>query len=216
MKYLRYPLACALSAWLAVNTAMADQSVQKGAPREIAILHIRVLSGEDSLQTAGAVSKHPIVVLITDESGRPVESATVSFRLPSDGPGGTFSTGLKSEVMTTGSDGRAGVFAIQWDGAPGSVQLRVTAVKGDARAGTILSLTLAEAGPHVKTAARLSRSAGAKTSSRGKWAVLAIAIAGAAAGGLAAGLSQGGSKTTPAASAPAVQIGSPSISIGRP
>jgi hypothetical protein len=215
MKHLRYPLACVLSAWLAVITARADQPVAADAPREIAILHIRVLSGEDSVQPAGSVSKQPIVVLITDETGQPVQGATVSFRLPTAAPGGVFSSGLRSEVITTGSDGRAVLFGVTWDRTPGAVQIRVTAVKDSVRAGTIISLNLIESAAAGKAFSPAGRTRAAKSGAKSKWAVLAI-VAGAAAGGLAAGLSRGGEKTAAAPPAPSVQIGPPSISIGRP
>lgn len=217
MRQGRYALACVLSTGLVADTAMAAQAVVAGAPREIAILHIRVLSGEGATFVAGSRSTQPVVVQVTDEAARPVEGATVSFRLPERGPGGIFSNGLRTEVTSTGLDGRAGVFGVVWDHTSGPIQMQVTAVKGGARAGTIVSLEIAASAAPVARSVPIQRLVRPKgNSSRGKWAVVTLVIAGAAAGGLAAGLSHGGSRTAPSPSTPSVQIGSPSITIGGP
>ena len=44
-------------------------------------------------------------MLVTDETGRPVANAAVSFRLPEDGPGGMFSSGPRTEANDQGSGG---------------------------------------------------------------------------------------------------------------
>jgi len=53
---------------------------------------------------AASRSARPITVEITEETGKPVAGAAVSFHLPEEGPGGTFVNGLRTEVVIT--DGR--------------------------------------------------------------------------------------------------------------
>ncbi len=71
------------------------------APGQVAILQIRVIEGEGAVHLPGARSSRPIAVEITDETGRPVAGAAVSFHLPEDGPGGAFVNGLRTEVVIT-------------------------------------------------------------------------------------------------------------------
>lgn len=216
MKQWRYAMACALSACLAADTAMAAQAAAAGALREIAILHIRVISGEGAIHAAGSRTAQPLLALITDEAGAPVDGATVSFRLPDGAPSGRFSNGLHTEIVTTSHDGRAAAFGVQWDRTPGAVQIRITAAKGAARAGTIVSLELSVSESTSGDALSVRRpSARGSSGSRGKWVLATLVIAGAAAGGLMAGLNHAGKRASAPAS-PTVQIGPPVITIGAP
>lgn len=147
---------------------------------------------------------------VTDETGRPVSGAAVSFRMPEEGPTGIFSSGMATEVVTTTPDGRAAIFGMQWNRAAGPFQIRITAVAGELRSGTVSpqylsdSAPVGELGPFRK-----------KGSSR-KWVILTAVAGGVAAGILAA--SSGGSAPAaagPPASAPP-SIGTPSISVSRP
>jgi hypothetical protein len=152
-------------------------------------------------------------VQVTDETGHPVDAATVSFQLPeSGGPGGTFSTGAKIEIATTGNDGRAGVWGMQWNRTVGSFEIRITAVKGQIRAGTLCSQFLTDAlAPHNS----LSSQARAGPSRGHKWLWISLAVAGAAAGGAVFAL---GSKTSQGtvASSSGVQLGTPTVILGHP
>ena len=46
-----------------------------------------------------------IAVQLTDETGRPLEGVAVSFRMPEEGPGGSFESGMKTEIAITAADG---------------------------------------------------------------------------------------------------------------
>ena len=159
------------------------------------------------VRSGGSKDGRPIAVQISDETGRPVDGASVTFRLPEEGPGGVFAKGMRTEVVTTGPDGSALVQGVVWNRLPGAFQIRITAIKGQIRAGTVLSQYISNA----PEGARLTGGSSGK-----KWLVVAAIAAGAAAG-LAAGLSK--SPSTPAGTVPTSpppQIGAPTITLGRP
>ena len=171
-----------------------------------------MLEGEGAINSAGSKSDRPIAVQLTDETGRPLEGVAVSFRLPEEGPGGTFEGRGKTEIVVTTPDGRAAARGIRWNRIAGPFQIRITAAKGESRAGTICSQYISDT-PAAKAS-------GTRRGGKAKWIALA-AIAGGAAAGVAVGMgggSQGQNPTTqppPTASQP-VQIGPPTISLGRP
>ena len=129
--------------------------------------------------------------------------------MPEEGPSGTFEGGMKTDIAITAADGRASVHGIRWNQVPGPLQIRVTAAKGESRAGAICSQYISDA-----PVAKSPRSGhGGKT----KW----IALAAIAAGGAAAGMAVGKGSTPPQVSQPAAaalptSIGIPTISIGKP
>ena len=182
------------------------------AQTDPAILQIRVVEGEGVAYSLNSRATRGVTVQVTDETGRPVDGATVTFRLPDEGPTGSFSSGGRLEISTTRADGRASAWGMQWNGVAGSLEVKITAAKGSARAGTVCPLYLTEA-------AVAENDAGAKVRSGGggshKWLWVAVAVAGAAGGTLAAAAV--GAKTTPAAvGVSALRIGTPSISLGHP
>jgi hypothetical protein len=163
-------------------------------------------------------------VEVTDETGKPVEGAAVSFHLPEEGPGGVFANGMRTEVAVTDSHGHASVHGLQLNRAPGPFQIRIVASKEQARAGMVSSQYIAEpgsgaaAGGHPATA---GNSHGYR-----KWIVVAVLAAGGAAAGI---LVAGKSGSAPAPAAPAalsappapvptvsLTIGAPTITVGKP
>jgi len=193
-------LASCLTGWLLVSTAAAEDSP--------AILQIRVLEGEGAIYAPGSRATRGVTVQITDETGKPVEGASVSFRLPETGPGGAFSNGLKSEFATTKADGRALVWGMQWNRLTGPFEIRITASKGQARAGGVCPQYLSEAVTTKGTS--LARVGGGSH----KWLWISLAVAGAAGGAVAAAAMGGkpASTTSPAV----IEIGTPSINLGKP
>jgi len=175
-----------------------------------ALLAIRLTEGDGAIYAKGSRATRGLTVLITDETGRPVEGATVSFSLPADGPSGEFSSGGRTEIATTRADGRAAVWGMQWNRTSGPFEIRITAVKGQARAGTVSSQFLSDA-VEVKDAAPAKARAGHKL----LW--ISVIIAGAAVAGVAGVVSGKGTAASPAGSAVTpLQIGSPTISLGHP
>ncbi len=140
----------------------------QAAAGDPASLKIRIVEGDGASYPLGSRSTRGIAVEVTDDTGKPVEEATVNFRLPEDGPGGAFSNKSKTQIATTGRDGRASVWGMQWNRTPGAFEVRITVAKGEARAGTVCSQSLTTASV---PAAR--RSGGSH-----KWLWAALAVAG--------------------------------------
>jgi len=175
---------------------------------DIALLNLRVVEGEGSVYAAGSRATRGITVEITDEYARPVTGASVSFMLPESGPSGVFAGGKRSDVAVTNSEGKASVWGMQWNKAPGTVEVRITALKGSVRAGTISTQYISD---------KLPTSSAVSSSHKRRYLIIGAAVAGAAA----AGLALHGSGSGPTAEAPAVivappSIGIPTITIGKP
>jgi hypothetical protein len=180
---------------------------------QTAILQLRVLEGEGAVHPAGSRSARPLTVEVTDETGKPVEHAAVSFHLPEDGPGGIFLNGLRTDVVVTDVAGRAAVRGLQWNRIPGRFQIRIVASFEQARAG-IVSNQYVEGPPMAAGVAPATVQTGR---SHTKWLI----VGALAAGGVAAGLLAGHSGSSPAPAAvtapvPALTIGSPVITVGKP
>ncbi len=209
-------LVCAwLCAWSAPPPLAAQQ-------QDVAVLQLRVIEGDGAVHRPGSKSSTPLTVQVTDEVGRPVAGVTVSFLMPGDGPAGIFASGLSTEVLSSGADGRASVHGVRWGRATGPVRIRITARRGDTRAG-LISTQYIEAVESAEHSGQESK-APSVSKPRAKWIAIAIVAAGAAAGGLALGVAGGGGSPAPSAGAveqppatPAtVQVGKPTISIGAP
>jgi hypothetical protein len=172
---------------------------------QIGVLRLGVVEGEGGVHPGGARSSGAITVQVTDETGSPVVGAAISFQLPESGPGGTFASGLRTDVVLADERGRASVRSLRLNRIPGPFEIRITAAKDQVRAGMISRQYIA---------ATEIKGSGSKR----KWMVLAAVAAGVAAGGVSA---RGGSPTAgspgPSASQPAaLTIGSPTITIQRP
>jgi hypothetical protein len=175
---------------------------------EPAILQIRVIEGEGVAYPLGGRATRGVTVQVTDETGKPMEGVSVSFRLPDEGPSGTFANGSRSEIATSKADGRAAAWGMQWNRTEGSFEIRITAVKGQARAGTVCAIYLSKATAETDSPSPL------KLARSHKWMWITLAVAGGAGIAVAAA-AMGGKSTTPVG--PVVtptSIGTPTIAIG--
>ena len=111
---------------------------------QVAVLQIKVLEGEGAVHPAGARIAHPLTVEVTDETGRPVAGAAVSFQLPPEGPSGLFSNGLRTDLILTDAAGRASIHSVQLNRTGGQFRIRITAVKEQARAGAVSTQFIGE------------------------------------------------------------------------
>jgi hypothetical protein len=191
---------------------MQDAPPDKAADNP-AILQIRVLEGEGVAYPLGGRATRGVTIQVTDETGRPVEGSSVSFRLPEEGPSGTFSNGSRAEIATTKADGRASAWGMQWNRTEGSFEIRITAAKGQARAGTVCAVYLSKLS--AAAAAGEGGSSPLKLARNHKWLWIGLAVAGAAVVVVAA--TALGSKSPPVGpTATPTTIGIPSIVIGQP
>jgi hypothetical protein len=175
---------------------------------DIALLNLRVVEGEGSVYAAGSRAARGITVEITDELARPVTGASVSFMLPESGPSGAFTGGKRTEVAVTNTEGKASVWGMQWNKTPGTVEVRITALKGSVRAGTISTQYITDKQPS---------SSGFSVSHRRRYLIIAAAAAGAAGAAIALGGSHSSTAEQPPAAVVAPpSIGNPTITIGRP
>ncbi len=180
------------------------------------ILQIRVVEGEGAVYPAGSRAIKGITVEVTDEAGQPVPSTAVSFRLPEDGPTGTFQNGTRTEIATTAASGRATVWGMKWNRLTGAMIVRVTAAKGETRAGAVVQQNLVEpSSPAALAASGKQDMVGYKVHRNRRWIWVSAIAAAAAGGGLAFGARAGQGSTNAAAPAVNVTIGSPSIVVGR-
>jgi hypothetical protein len=174
------------------------------------IVQLKVVDGDGATYRTGSRATHGLSVLVTDETGKPVDMASVSFRLPDGGASGAFSSGLRTEIVTTGPDGRASIWGMQWNKTAGPVEIRVTAIKEQARASIVSTEYLSD------SVAVSSGGEGVFTASHGghKWLWIA-GVAALAVGGGAAYFLLKKSPTATNSSTAAVSVGNPSVSVGQ-
>jgi hypothetical protein len=182
------------------------------ATAQVAILQIQIIDGEGGVHPPGARGTRPLTVEITDETGRPVPRAAVSFHLPDEGPGGVFANGLRTDVATTDERGRASLRGWQLNRMPGRFQIRITASKEQATAGVVSFQYITEppGGASAKTA-----TASGESHSHVKWLALLALVAGGAAAGVVVAR-RGAPTPANAASTPSLSIGEPTITVGKP
>ncbi|WP_321475798.1 hypothetical protein [uncultured Paludibaculum sp.] len=170
-------------------------------------LTINVLEGAGSVVARDSVSPQRFLVQVNDAAGHPVPSVTVIFRLPAEGPSGEFASGMRSESVLTGTDGKAYVRGVHWNATPGKLDIHVL-IPGEK----------ADLKIPAEISASMPTSRHVTPKSPKKWIILA-AVSGATIAGLAVA---GGHKNASAA-APATgvyvappNVGPPVISIGKP
>ena len=187
------------------------------AAAQSTVLQIHVLEGEGAIHASGARAAKYLTVEVTDELGKPVPGALVSFRLPEDGPGGVFSNGLHTEVVTTAEDGAASAPSVRWNRLPGAFEIRVVAATEQARAGMVVPMYLSAGGDRADGArsGRSPQPVQFQPKRRSKWLLVGLIAAGAAGVGLSTGWARGPRREAPKTPEPP-RIGSPVISIGRP
>jgi len=119
-----------------------------------AVLHIRIVAGDGGNHAPGSHAGKPLTVEVTDATGKPVAGAKVSFQVPEEGPSGLFTNGLRTDLATTDANGRAAVHGLQFNRVAGSFNVRITAAKEQARAGTIARLSIGGGGEQIESADR--------------------------------------------------------------
>jgi hypothetical protein len=161
--------------WVSFLTVFA----MGAAAQSQSAITIRVLQGDNAINSIRMRRGHDPVVQVLDATGEPLPRATVSFLLPASGASATFGESGLSVTVQTDEKGIAAGRGLVPNRTEGPFRIRVTAsAKGEAASAT-LTQTNAEA---------------AVKSSRNKWIAIAAVVGGAAAGGIIAA-SHGGSST---------------------
>lgn len=91
-------------------------------------LRVLVIRGDDALHRLGEAAVQPLIE-VRDAYARPVAGAEVVFKLPEQGPGGSFPEGAM-QGATTQRDGRATTSGLAPNSTPGSFNIEVAARHG--------------------------------------------------------------------------------------
>ncbi len=181
-----------------------------GAPQDVAVppgtlagkLHVLVLEGNDAVNNVATKYYTTPVVEVLDSNDRPVEAATVTFTLPSTGPGGTFANGRSSLTVKTNVQGEAAAAGFIPNDELGRFSFHVTVDSGGRRAD--LSI-------HQTNSRKEFIASSRQRKKISKWWIVAgVAGAAAIAGGIYAAKSGGSSGTQPISVIPgAISVGGP-------
>lgn len=186
------------------------------ARAQVAILQIQVIEGEGVVHAPGTRSLKPLTVQVTDETGRPIEHAVISFHLPEDGPSGVFLSGLRTEVAITDRSGRASIHSLQWNRTPGRFQIRIIAAREQAHAGTVSFQYIGDSGARSGPVAPALLHSNVRKHPR--WMVAAALAAAAVTAGVINGTrGKGSSRPGSDGSQPApLTIGPPVLTVAKP
>src|SRR3954466_590092 len=150
-------------------------------------LRIVIVEGQGAINNIKQrVNREPIV-LVEEESHKPVAGASVTFFLPNQGPGGTFSNGTNSLTTATNAQGQAAARGIRFNNQAGAMEIRVAASIAGQTASAIITQT------NVLGSAASGGSAGGMSRTAKILIVAAVVGGGAAIGVLAT--HRGGSTT---------------------
>ena len=152
-------------------------------------ISIQVVEGQNAINNISRNTAYEPVVEVQDASDRPIQGASVSFVLPSIGPGGLFADGSRTLIVQTDASGRAVARGLRPNNQVGQFEIRaVASFRGKSATVTI---TQTNAAP-VATGSRSAK----------KWAILLAIVGGGAAAVAAATAGGGGSSGGGGASSP--------------
>ena len=199
---------------IALAASIASLPLEAGGADNVApvVIQLRIVEGDGAVYTIGSRATRGLAVQVSDDTGKPVDAAAVSFQLPGDGPGGSFGGGGKTEIVTTKADGIATVWGMQWNRTPGAFEIKVTASKGQARAGIAVTQYLNDTGAKAGGEGTFKTSHHLPT----KWLIIGAVVGGGAAAGIGLRGSSSKSMAAPGPTTTPLQIGTPIISVGPP
>jgi hypothetical protein len=160
-------------------------------------MNILVVQGEATIHNIRDHKATDLVVRVRDGNRNPIVQAAVTFRLPANGPGGSFSNGARTLTETSDKDGYAIAHNLKPNGEAGPFRVEIEATHN----GHVANATMTQFNMNVVS-----------KGGSGKWIAL-LAIAGAAAAGGAVAISRNGSQSsaTPAATPIGITAGPGSI-----
>jgi hypothetical protein len=153
---------------------------QEPPPRQNLV--IEVVEGQNAINNISRNTAYEPVVEVRDAAGKPVPGASVSFVLPSIGPGALFPDGSRTLMVQTDAAGRAVGRGLRPNNQVGQFEIRVVATAaGEKAAATITQTNAAPVLPAGRSGKKL--------------AILIAIIGGGAAAALAAASGGGGSSS---------------------
>jgi hypothetical protein len=167
-------------------------------------LRIVIVEGQGAINNIKQRINREPIVLVEDESHKPVAGASVTFFLPNQGPGGTFSNGTNSLTTSTNAQGQAVARGIRFNNQAGAMEIRVAASIAGQTASAIITQT------NVLGSAS-SGGPGGGMSRTTKILILAAVVGGGAALGVLA-THRGGSTTA----TPSTTITPGTVTVGAP
>jgi len=232
---LRPPFAVLVSVAIAGQTLLYPPVLQAQPG-----LRIQVLRGEGAVNSPGGrAGDLEVEVHLAD--GRPAQGATVTFILPTSGPGASFLDGSSVLLVNADDQGRAVARGIRANEIEGEFAVRVNASLQGANVSISIRQRNSSApvpalpppgtpttapGAQPKPPVAVTRPAPVKKSSSGKWIAILAVVGGGAAG---AALGLGGKKSgggggpvttnppvTPPPVVPSITITPGSPNVGRP
>ncbi len=158
-------------------------------------LRVIALEGTNAVNNLPLMTVTPPVIEIRDESEKPIEGATVTFKAPTSGPGATFD-GAPSYTGLTDQRGQIGVPSYRVNGKPGRFSIAVTATH-EGRSGMLLI-------NQTNSATEIAE----RKSGKRKWVLIGVAVGVGAGVGIYLG-THGGSPTPISVGTGPVVIGAP-------
>lgn len=109
-------------------------------------IKVLVLEGEHATNNIRRKVAIQPVVEVRDENDRPVEGASVIFRLPPSGPGGFFPGQKPTLTVKTDARGQAGAAGMVPNDQPGTFEINVTATAGNRLGQAVIAQTNSSTG----------------------------------------------------------------------
>jgi len=166
----------------------APQTAAPQAPVIMGSLKIQVLEGEGAVNNIQTRQGTPPVVEVLDANDRPVEGASVVFRMPPTGAGAVFPGGELSKSFTANAEGQVIASGLLPNRTAGRFRIHVTASSGNRLGETDIVQT------------NSSDTFAARQEPKRKlpkwWKWVAIGVGAAAVGGIIAA-TRGGSSSSP-------------------
>jgi hypothetical protein len=159
---------------------------------------LEILEGDGAINNISLHRAKEPVVRVVDEDGHPIPDVAVTFVLPGQGAGGSFSNGQASLTVMTDANGQAVGRGLRPNGTAGQFQIRVTTSMG----GQVATANIMQ-----------TNAAPAQAGGSSKKILIVALIGGAAAAGAAVALKGKSSSpsTTPPNNGVVITPGSPSF-----
>jgi hypothetical protein len=166
-------------------------------------LTVQVVEGQNAINNISRNTAYEPVVEVLDAAGKPVAGASVSFVLPSIGPGALFPDGSRTLMIQTDATGRASGRGLRPNNQVGQFEIRVVASYQGQSATAIVTQT--NAAP-VVTSSRSGK----------KLAIILGIVGGGAVAAFAASSGGGGGRSTPSPTPVPAEPASGSVTPGAP